>query len=521
MAKRTPASILMALMLWLVIAAGIAAAVRFLVLPHYWEQGEKSLIRKTSSEGKYRAVVRIAADNFSGYCLLRTETMASSLARDGIRLSIEDDGADYNRRLKALASGNTEMAVFPVSSFIQCCVQQNRYPAAIVYIIDETKGADAIIAYKDAVPSLDALNSERARFVLTPESPSDFLARVVIASFHLPRLAADWMIAADGSADVAKRFRSQSPGSPLAFVMWEPDVTKTLEDPRAHVLIDSSKMQGYIVDVLVVRRDFLAANADIARAVVEAYARAAYENRSTMKQAVMADAARHNTRLTDAEAARIVNGIEWKNTLENYAHFGLQPGDHDYENIEDMILKITDVLVKTGALDSNPIEATVNSLYYDRLLAEMKAAAFHPGRALNVLSDAPVSDENLRRARRVKRLTDSEWQTLVNVGELRIPPIVFGRGTARLNVQSEHQLKTLANTMDSWPQYYLVVTGRVRASADDDAAIKLAHARADAIVQKLLEYGLAPERLRARAEVSASENIEAQSVVFVVTQQPY
>ncbi len=522
MPQRTPGSVLMALVLWTGIVAGIAAAVRFLVLPHFRSQGREALTLRTGSEGKYRAVVRIAADNFSGYCLLRSETMAERLAQDNIRLSISDDGADYMRRLTALRDGDVEMAVFPISSFIQCGVRQGSFPGAIVYIIDETKGADAVIAYKSAAGSLDDLNSERARFVLTPDSPSEFLARVVIASFNLPRLPKhDWIIQADGSADVGRRFKSQSPDAPLAFVMWEPDVTRALADPRAHVLIDSSKMEGYIVDVLVARREFLADKDDVARKVIEAYARTAYALRERMTETVAADSLKQNARLTPTEAAQVVKGIEWKNTLENYAHFGLQPGAHAYENIEDMILKITDVLVKTRAIDRNPVADKVSSLYFDRLLGEMKAGGFHPGRAVSVLSEGGSADEVLRDSRRLSPLSETEWASLASVGELRIPPVIFGRGTARLSVQSDHQLRELAATMSRWPHYYLVATGRVRSGGDRAEALRLAHDRADATVQRLLEHGLAPERIRAQSEFSDADNAEAQSVVFVLKQRPY
>ena len=58
--------------------------------------------------------------------------------------------------------------------------------------------------------------------------------------------------------------------------MWEPYVSKALEKPGAQILLDSSKLKGYIVDVLVAERQFLKDHPDLVQAVVEAHCRAAF-----------------------------------------------------------------------------------------------------------------------------------------------------------------------------------------------------------------------------------------------------
>jgi hypothetical protein len=88
--------------------------------------------------------------------------------------------------------------------------QAGEFPGSIVLVIDETKGGDAIVAPPGAITSLQSLNDPEARLVLTPNSPSEFLARVVIAHFNLPNLPAQWSIPADGAADVYKKFRAAS-----------------------------------------------------------------------------------------------------------------------------------------------------------------------------------------------------------------------------------------------------------------------------------------------------------------------
>ena len=524
MAGRTPKSILVAVILWVMIIGGIAAAIRYFVLPKYQEKKRNALALQTGSEGKYKHDVRLAADSFSGYCILRSSEMANRLGRQGIKFSVIDDGADYMKRIKALTKGDVEMAVFPINSFIQCGAQLGEFPASVVYIVDETKGADAIVAHKRFVSGISALNTSDARIVLTPDSPSEFLARVMIASFSLPELPERrWMIKADGAAEVFKKFRGESGGKPLAYALWEPYVSKALRDRDAHVLLDSSKLKGYIVDVLVARREFLIEDYEVAKAVLEGYARTAYANQAKMVDVVIADAKAVGDSIGKSDAVQMVKGIEWKNTLENYAHFGLQGDAHSLEDIEDIIIKITDVLIKTGALDNDPLKGRPNTLYFNKLVQDMKADNFHPGREINVITgmDLGDSDEKVRETRKLVKLTEAQWESLITVGELRVKPIKFGRGTSRISIQSQHELASLANTLNSWPEYYLTVTGRVRPGGDADAAMGLAKARADAAVQMLADKGVAVERIRSFAKIGSSDSADAQSVSFVVGQLPF
>ncbi|MBM4152652.1 MAG: hypothetical protein FJ220_03905, partial [Kiritimatiellaceae bacterium] len=299
MSVRTSKSILIAVLLWIVILSGIAAALRYFVLPELREKKMARLAGQTGSEGRYKSTVRIALDGFSGYCVLRSTEFSDRLARAGIRVDVQDDGADYTARMKALRDGDVQMAVFPVNSFIQSGVELGEFPASIVYLIDETVGADAMVAFKSAVPTIQALNRDDARIVLTSGSPSELLARVMIASFNLPDLPdKKWLVSANGAEDVFNRFRGDTSGKPVAYALWEPYVSKAMKLPDAIVLLDSSKMKGFIVDVLVAERQFLIDHYDIAKEVVENYARAAYGVQGTMPELILADAKQNGEKIS-------------------------------------------------------------------------------------------------------------------------------------------------------------------------------------------------------------------------------
>ena len=169
---------------WLVILVIAAVAYRFLVT----DPNEEQLQSETGSDSRYTHEVKIQADLFSGYAVLRSEEMKKNLRYDQIRLTMVEDEADYDARLAALEAGEVEMAVFTIDSLLMAGAKLGRFPASIVMVIDETKGADAVLAFDAGVKTVQDLNSPDAGFVLTSSSPSEFLARVVKSHFKLPDL---------------------------------------------------------------------------------------------------------------------------------------------------------------------------------------------------------------------------------------------------------------------------------------------------------------------------------------------
>jgi len=254
-----------------------------------------------------------------------------------------------------------------------------------------------------------------------------------------------------------------------------------------HVVVDSSQFNGYIVDCLVADRDFLVKQPDVAQAVIDCYFRAQYEYRqpTAMQRLVIADAGNAKP-LDSAIAEKLVRGIRWKNTQENFAHFGLQP-NRSTQHIADMVANITRVLKETGAISSDPTDAQPNRLYYDKLLRALHESGFHPG----------DEDEMVGEAVQLADLSDAQWETLVPVGTLAVPDLVFPRGTSVITDASEHVLDTLVDKLVTWPRYYVVVRGNASLQGDLEANKQLAAARAQAARDYLVRRGIAPQRIRA------------------------
>jgi outer membrane protein OmpA-like peptidoglycan-associated protein len=522
--ERRAGRIIVVVVVWCVIIAALGVSYRYVIQP-FFEKRQPGV-----SDPRYDRVVNIALDSFSGYCILRSPAVQDQLKAKRIKLDFLDDKADYAARMAALKAGKVQMAVFTVDSFVLTGARLGQFPASIVLVLDETKGADAVVAYKEGVASIRALDSADARFVFTANSPSEFLARAVVAQFSLPSLPEKWSIEADGAGAVYKQFRSANRSEKRAYVLWEPYVSKALEEPGAHILIDSSKLKGYIVDVLVVERGFLSEQPDVVAQVIEAYLRAAYSytgDPQRLLDLLAEDAQAYGeSALKPDECGKIAAGVEWKDTLENYAHFGLvaQADAGGLLHVEDIVGNVTDVLVKTGALDKDPLAGKVNTVYYDRFLRDLKAQNFHPGAKLSIIkgmeSDARALGRLAPQAE-LPILTEAQWDALAPVGQLRIEPILFGRGTADLTIQSQRELEGLVKRLQAFPQYYVVVTGNVRAEGDIEANRQLARSRSEAVAQALVRLGLHPNRIRSVAAEPSAQTAAAQSVSFVVGQAPY
>ncbi len=518
--------ILIAAVLWVVIIGLLAVAGKFFILPYF----KNRLEAETGSDSRYKHEVIMAADSFSGYCILRSPIMARNLGKNSIKLTVRDDKADYTARIKALKKRKINMAVFTVDSFISAGARLGDFPGTIVLVIDETQGADAIVAYKTAVKDLEDLDDSAARIVLTPQSPSEFLARTVIAHFDLPDLPEKWWIEAQGAEDVFRRFMHADKGLKRAYVLWEPYVSRALEVPGATLLLDSSKLKGYIVDVLVAERKFLLDNPEIVRDVVAAYLQAQYHyhRRSDgMKQLVIQDAQLAGAeKLTPELARKMVAGIQWKNTLENYAYFGLLPPQQagGQQHIEDVIGNIIDVLIKTGALQSDPLPGKTGTIFYSAILKELRDGNFHPGKKVDIiqgLGDTTTALEEIHTSPGLPALSDAEWESLQPVGTLRVKSIKFARGTARINLQSRRELTRLAQKLKAWPDYYLRVVGHTRKQGDAAANTRLATQRAQAAARELIRAGIDADRIRTEAAKPSDDRGASQSVTFELGRMPY
>lgn len=511
--------IVIAAIVWLMLIGSAVAVWRLWMQPklneaeqQQQEQREKDLQDSTKGNSQYDHNLKLALDGFSGYAVLRSDEFAEQLRQKRIRFEMVDDNANYTERLEALASGKVQFAAFPLDSLIKASELLNKIPATAIAVIDESRGADAMVAYREKYPNIDAIQANAlTKIVLVGDSPSETLARVVLNDFGM-RDSATKKIEPVADADaLKKRYQAAVSSGDEIFVTWEPLLSEMLNNDQLHVLVDSSRFSGYVVDCLVVNRDFALKNQTVMRDVLECYFTALYEFRTdeAMAQLLIKDSkasAPGAIGLTEAQAQKMLKQIAWRNTQENYVHFGLR-NEAGLNNIEDMAKKITRVLLATGALKSDPTDGDYTRVFFDKPLTQLSEKAFHPG----------INDEQIRGNASLPSLTDAQWDTLIPVGTLSVPPLVFGRGTAKLTEQSQLTLDELIEQLKSWPQYYLLIRGNASTRGNVDANKKLALERAVAALEYLKTRGVDANRMRAVAGDLTGET----SVQFVFGQTPF
>jgi outer membrane protein OmpA-like peptidoglycan-associated protein len=463
-------------------------------------------IDKTGSNSKYTTSVSFAGDAFSGYAPIRSQTFKDECGKYGIRIDYTDDGANYTKRLKDLADGKLDMAVFTYDALIKTSAELGDFPATIVGLIDESKGADAMVAAGKRYPNIDAMNNPETKIVCVGNSPSEMLTRLIMSYFSLDKLSKDCFEFCDSEEAVYKKYQQSKPTDNRVFVLWEPYVSKVCQNPDYHILVDSSKFRGYIVDVIVVRRGFLVKNEQTVENVVKAYLTTVFAKRNEMLDLVLEDAKITGEPLKRDQAERLVKSIWWKNTQETFGHFGFAPAS-GLQSMEDMGRNITDVLVRTGAISKDPTNGKPTMWYYDAILKRLFDSSWHPG----------FGPETVREEKKLLALTDQEWAKLKPVGTLQVQRLVFSRGTSNITTASETTLTDLAEKLKAWPQYYLIVRGNASSDGDVDANLKLASARANSAVEWLVEHGV--DRNRIRAE-SAKPN-GSTTVAFILGELPY
>lgn len=469
---------------------------------------QEQVVEATTGSSTYQHRLQLGLDGFSGYAIFRSETMDKQLRSRGVKLDLVDDGADYNARLKHLADGQLQMAVFPIDALLKASEQLQALPATIIAIVDETRGADALLAFKAKYPSIDSLNSTDTRFVLVGDSPSETLVRVLMHKFQLNAVTSNSYDLVASEKEVLARYRAAKPVGNEVFVTWEPVVSEMIKNAGMHVLADTAQETGFIVDALVVSRDYLVDNEAVVLQVLECYFRTLYEYRgdSVLVELLLKDAANAGAKLDQSQAERLADGIRWKNTQENFAHFGLRAADLGL--VEDMIDRIKRVLLETGALKSDPTEGNSRKLFFEQPLRELQNSNFHPG----------LATETIREEYRVTALSDEAWEKLVTVGTAQVPPLIYARGTSTLTQSSMTKLDDLVENLKSWPMYYLMVQGNASDRGGNvEANRQLAKQRAESALQYLLSKGVPREKVR----VTSGEVTGQLSVTFVLGQPAY
>jgi outer membrane protein OmpA-like peptidoglycan-associated protein/ABC-type nitrate/sulfonate/bicarbonate transport system substrate-binding protein len=424
------------------------------------------------------------------------------MRRSGYNLQCVDDNADYAKRMQQLREEELEFAVATVDSYILNASPLN-YPGTIVAVIDESKGGDAIVAWKDRLNSLDALKTTKEyKIAFTPNSPSEHLIKSMAVHFDVPNLLGNnpstnkqWRLETDGSNDALKKLLNKEAD---AAVLWEPDVSRALQNSGIVKLLGTEDTDKLIVDILIVNRKYSQRDPQAVATLLTQYFRTLKFYRDN-PQNFLEDAA-EATQLDTAVVKTVIDGVDWMNLSQNsLSWFGTATaGLNPTEGLVEAIESTARILMDHGDYNSNPIpDADPYRLINSTFIAELFSAGSSStqfGQTKTRILD--VKTENSLE-KPFDKLTSAQWDALREIGTLKVRPIVFQSGVDELTYEGKSELDKAVENLKHYPNFRVVVKGHTGLRGDQKANQQLSQDRAEAVVRYFnVTYGIDIDRLR-------------------------
>lgn len=449
----------------------------------------------TSDGAKTKGRIRIAMDSWVGYYPLCSRKMKSEMHRAGWLLECVDDKADYGARMSGLADGDYEFAVATVDSYLLSGEPYN-YPGAVIAVLDESKGGDAILARTDKVANLDAVRDLTGiRIAFTPDSPSHYLLKATADHFDLPGLLPtqkELRIETQGSA---KAYSKLMAGTADVAALWEPDVSKALVDPNVVKLLGTEETERLIVDILLGQRDFTQKNPELVSLLLGTYFRVLKQYRDSHD--LLQDEIVKETGLGKEAVASMLKGVRWASLAGNCEEwFGIAtPGTTGQEQLSHTIYSTADILVNSGDFSSSPIPGgDTYRLINSSFLEDLYTQSIHGFNGSSEVFDTKSTNGKSGFA----PLNDGEWEGLSEVGTLKLKPISFRSGSADLDVNASLELDQVVAKISHYPRFRIVVKGHTGTRGDSHQNLLLSQKRADSVADYLMtKHNIEKNRLRA------------------------
>ncbi|KKR54241.1 MAG: OmpA/MotB domain protein [Parcubacteria group bacterium GW2011_GWA2_40_23] len=449
-------------------------------------------VEDTSMAKDMLGEIDLRDDNFFGYFMIRSKQMRSMMIQNRWHLKITDDKADYPARMEALAKGEADMAVVTVDSYLLNAAKYD-YPGTLTFVIDKSAGVDALVGWKKAGTSLNDFRGKKIRVCFTPDSPSHHFLKALKTGFDLPEVlppkGSPLRIETDGSEEAMKFLLADKCDLAMG---WEPDISRTLAKESGIVrLIGTEKMDGYIVDVLAVSREFLKKHPEAVKLFMANYFRAlnyyTKEHPEELRIELMAE-----TGQSAEVVEKMLKGIVWVNLTQNcLVWFGIGPASANPSTLlAETIESTVAVLIDNKDFDKNPLpDGDPFKIFYGDILAEL----FKKSAAGMASENAPAVVNSLET--KFDAMSADRWATLKEIGTLKVEPIVFQSGTARLGLDGKTDLDLLAEKMKHFPTARLKVFGHTSIEGDPVANKELSLERAEACVKYFeVTYSMDPNR---------------------------
>jgi outer membrane protein OmpA-like peptidoglycan-associated protein/ABC-type nitrate/sulfonate/bicarbonate transport system substrate-binding protein len=465
------------------IVLGLIAAAGY---KYAWPRFEERRQIDTSDARGAKGRIVIGIDNWIGYFPLCSDEMKKRIRRAGYVLQCEDDKADYPARFSALRGGQLQFAVATIDAYLLNGPGAG-FPGAIVAVIDESKGGDAIVGWRDRVASIDALKAHPTPTIaFTPGSPSEHLLRSAAVHFDVGGLLAGsaWRVETNGSPAALEKFLAHKVD---AAVLWEPDVTRALNTQGVVKLLSTSDTQRLIVDVLIAGHTVLQQDPEMAKVLLQTYFEVARYYRDNPE--LLARDVASSTRLPAQQVSAMLNGVALTSLTDNFqVWLGATP---DANATVDVIQSTLRVLEESSAIKHNPLP---DRDPYRILNRQFVGAAF-TSMATGASAAPQPNAKSLEK--RFEPLDDTAWSRLREVGTLKSFNVSFQSGTSDLGYDGKLELDRMMEILSHYPTFRVLVRGHTGLNGDPEENKRLSADRADAVARYMnVTYNVDLNRIR-------------------------
>ena len=446
-----------------------------------WDSFERQQSIHLSDATRMKGRIVIGVDNWVGYFPLCSPVLQRRLYQQGYSLECQDDGADYPRRFTALAQGKIDLAAASLDAYLVNGAA-SKYPGAVIAVLDESRGGDALVAWQDRLASLEALRQREAvKIAFTPDSPSDHLLKAVAVHFDILWLKRrrDWPVFAKGSSDALRRLLAREVE---AAVLWEPDIARARQESGITVLLSTAQTRQLIVDTLIAGRAMIRERPEALKTLLSEYFWTLKHYRDHPE--ALTEDLRQATALPDSAIQALLQGVAWQGMTENARQWlGLSapPGELPRQDLVETLQSSVHILLQYGAFDHSPLPDNdpyrlLNSRFIGELYQQWDA---EPAAVVEQV-EFPA-------------LNEQQWRNLQPVGLLKIRPIVFASGTDQLTLDDKKQLDEAAETLKHYPRFRVLIRGHTSTRGDAQQNKQLSLDRAQAVMRYLIITHSIPE----------------------------
>ncbi|MFZ2753743.1 MAG: phosphate ABC transporter substrate-binding/OmpA family protein [Lysobacteraceae bacterium] len=358
-------------------------------------------------------------------------------------------------------------------------LRNSGHDARAVMIVDNTRGADAIIARDPAIRSVEDLAGKKlALLQFTPSHGMsiDAIDNSALSARKKQSIEYVYIAAEDGLAGVRAALES---GSVDAAALWDPDLSLALRATRGHVVYSTKTASNLIFDVMVCDQRVLndPQGRDAVQKFVNGWMKGVDVAKANPDQAVdaLVKTEEFFTLLAKDEGKPFVkslfDNLLWTGVADNARILGMSGGTNHYERVYQ---RFDQIYRAAGALANpkSPVIAPQDS--FDT-------------RFIRTLYDASTAAQ--AEAKQVETYTTAAREEAVQAPATVTKPVIvnFNTGQAALTKRAEKIIDTdMVPFIENNGSAYFEISGNTDSTGNAAINNRLSQARADAVVEYLV-----------------------------------